>query len=212
MNAPATPNPSTPPASMVRKGRASHEGGTVLAAGEPIVWLLAGGLGLAIAMISGLLALILVNGATTFWPGPIDEVRTVDGVVHLGERSRTDRFRPGEDVLAALPESSRAAADAELEANEGYAARRLIRTANFDLTGSHFTWVDDFRIESGGVSQPEWAVAVERLEWGRFYGFPERAELGDETVAEGPEATWRWYEDEHAKVRRLWRERRGLET
>ncbi|MGA1707932.1 MAG: phosphate ABC transporter permease PstA [Phycisphaerales bacterium] len=212
MNASPTPKATAPSAPIVRRGRPSHEGGTVLAAGEPIVWLLAGGLGLAVAMISGLLALILVNGAATFWPGPIDEVRTLDGVVHLGERSRTDRFRPSDEILEGLPETSRAAADAELEANDGYAARRLIRTANFDLTGSHFTWVDDFEIEPEGVTQPEWAVAVERLEWGRFYGFPERAELGDETVAEGPEATWRWYEDEHAQVRRLWRERRGLET
>ena len=212
MSATESTKGSATPAPLERRGRPSHEGGTVLAAGEPIVWLLAGGLGLAVVMISGLLALILVNGAATFWPGPIDEVRLVDGTVHLGERSRTDRFRPGEDALAALPEASRAAAAAAVEAGDGYASRRLIRTANFDLTGSHFTWVDDFSIEPDGVTQPEWAVAVERLEWGRFYGFPERAELGDETVAEGPEASWRWYEAEHSKVRRLWRERRSLET
>lgn len=66
MSATESTKGSTTPAPLERRGRPSHEGGTVLAAGEPIVWLLAGGLGLAVVMISGLLALILVNGAATF--------------------------------------------------------------------------------------------------------------------------------------------------
>ncbi len=47
-----------------------------------------------------------------------------------------------------------------------------MRTGNFELTGEHFRWVDDFRIAAGDEERPEWAVLFERMTWGRFYGMP----------------------------------------
>jgi phosphate transport system permease protein len=55
------------------------------------------------------------------------------------------------------------------------------------------------------TSRPEWATAVERLEGGRFHGFPKRLLHGERVVAEGPEAAWRAFEREHPTVRRRFR-------
>ena len=82
--------------------------------------------------------------------------------------------------------------------------RRLIRTANFELTGNHYEWFDDEIVMS--TSRPEWATALERLEGGRFHGFPVRLLHGDRVIAEGPEEAWAAFEREHPAVRRRWRQ------
>ncbi|MHC4832534.1 MAG: phosphate ABC transporter permease PstA [Planctomycetota bacterium] len=208
--------PSSEPAATVaprpRTPRAAHGGGTLLSAGEPVVWLMAAGLGLALAMIAGLLALILWNGGVTFWPRSIVEMRTADGGVHLGEISRHERYRPDPATIDALPPEVRERAEAELAGGDGTLGRTLLRTANYDLSGTHFTWIDDVEVEDSEIDHPEWAVTVERLEWGRFYGTPLRGVERGETVAEGPEATWAWYEEIHPRLRSLWRQKRSLET
>jgi phosphate transport system permease protein len=86
----------------------------------------------------------------------------------------------------------------------GRGGRRLVRTANFELSGNHYEWFDDAGIAR--ASRPEWATAVERLEGGRFHGFPVRLLHGDEVVAEGAAETWKAFEREHPAVRRRWRE------
>jgi ABC-type phosphate transport system permease subunit len=55
--------------------------------------------------------------------------------------------------------------------------RRLFRTGNFDLTNTHFHWVPDYAIAIEGESRPEWALLLERTEWGRFYGYPDAFRL-----------------------------------
>ncbi|MGA0286094.1 MAG: phosphate ABC transporter permease PstA [Phycisphaerales bacterium] len=195
-----------------RTARAAHGGGTLLSAGEPVVWLMAAGLGLALAMIAGLLAMILWNGGATFWPRALVEVSTSDGRVHLGEVSRHERYRPTPEIYARLDPEVRDRAEHDAAAHEGTLGRTLLRTANYDLTGTHFTWIDDFEIEEGGRSEPEWGVTIERLEWGRFYGTPTRAVEQGRTVAEGTEDTWAWFEEVHPRLRSLWRQKRSLET
>ena len=83
--------------------------------GEPWVWLTGGALAVALAMIVGLLAFIAVQGIGTFWPRPLELVRLVDGRKVLGEESARDTAPDG-------------------------GVRRLLRTANFELTGKHFEW------------------------------------------------------------------------
>jgi ABC-type phosphate transport system permease subunit len=53
-----------------------------------------------------------------------------------------------------------------------YRRRRSLRTGNFELTGEHFTWFSDYQIVDGGEKRPEGAVVLERVTWGRFYGYP----------------------------------------
>ena len=184
---------------------------SLLAAGEPQVWLTGGALVVCAAMVAGLLALVLWKGLATFWPRPVALIET-DGGVYMGEVTRHDDYLPGAEVLAELTPESRAAAERQLAA-AGRAGRRLVRTGNFRLTQSHFSWVDDFAVR--GESRPEWAVVAERLEWGRFYGFPEAfVELGADGVErreEGPEAAWRAFRREHGAVRERRQRRRDLE-
>jgi hypothetical protein len=137
-------------------------------------------LALSIAMITGLLLFIAARGAATFWPAPLELVEAAAGRRALGEVSAREAAR----------------GDA--------GGRRLLRIANFELTGNHFEWFDDGAISA--TSRPPWATAVERLEGGRFHGFPVRLLHGTEVVAEGPEATWAAFEREHGPVRRRWRE------
>jgi phosphate transport system permease protein len=168
-----------------RPRRLRSASSSLAAHGEPWVWLTAGSLAVAIAMIVGLLALIVARGAVTFWPVPLELVELADGRRALGEVA-------GRELVG----------DGGVEGREP-AARRLLRTANFELTGEHFAWFDEGDIAV--TSRPEWATAVERLEGGRFHGFPERLLHGDEAVAEGPAAVWAAFRSEHPAARRRWR-------
>ena len=165
-----------------RRLRSAHA--SLSAHGEPWVWLTGGALALAIVMITGLLLFIAVRGASTFWPAPLELVTLVDARRTLGE------------VAARETKPSEGASDPK--------GRRLIRTANFELTGNHYEWFDDEIVMS--TSRPEWATALERLEGGRFHGFPVRLLHGDRVIAEGPEEAWAAFEREHPAVRRRWRQ------
>ena len=169
--------------SRPRRVRSAHSG--LAAHGEPWVWLTAGSLALAVAMIAGLLAFIAFRGAATFWPRPLELATLADGRAVLGEVTGRERDpRTG-------------------------GTRRLVRTANFELTGRHYEWFDDAAVSA--TSRPEWATAVERLEGGRFQGFPARLLQGDAVVAEGPAAVWQAYEREHPLARRRFREARRID-
>ncbi len=167
-----------------RRLRSSH---TALAAhGEPWVWLTAGCLAVAIAMIGGLLALITARGAATFWPVPLELVEVADGRRFLAEVAERE---PARSDTADSP---------------GHTERLLLRTAAFAETGNHFEWVDQSDVTR--ASRPEWATVVERLEGGRLHGIPLRMLHGEQVVAEGPTAVWAAYDHEHPAARRRWRQ------
>ena len=306
MNDPA--QATQPPAGKKRRrSRSAGPGSTMLAAGEPMVWLTGGALVMALAMIVGLLALVFWLGSTTFLVAPLVQVDLLDGTSQLGEVSREESvpltteliFREppnihkaimaqllgsdAKDSWQGLPaevaahaeglrkEASEVAArlaDVQrtltaLEAAQGpapqspaaraewvrnntraeklaatrqqvetltarqealtrqaataeqtaaairqqasaeplaailaldeeaqtvvvdsllrrqarqqglpnvLARRRLLRTGNYDVTQTHFTWVADYQIKPEGESRPEWAVLVERQKEGNFYG------------------------------------------
>jgi len=174
----------------LRRRRAAHS--SLAAHGEPWVWLTAGSLALAIAMIVGLLALIAVRGLATFWPVPLELVTLADGRQALGEVSQREEVTVGSTTRSATGSTS---ADPAAPIT-----RRLLRTANFELNGSHYEWFDDQNITQ--ATRPEWATAVERLEGGRFHGFPRRLLHDGATVAEGPAATWQAFLRDHPPVRR----------
>jgi phosphate transport system permease protein len=76
-----------------RRLRSAHAGLT--AHGEPWVWLTAGSLATAIAMIVGLLSLIAARGAATFWPVPLEQVELADGRRLFGEVTVREAAVPG---------------------------------------------------------------------------------------------------------------------
>ena len=165
-----------------RRGRSKS---SLFAAGEPMVWLTGGSLVICGVMVVGLLSLVLWKGGETFWPSPVTLIETSDGRPYLGEITRFDSYRPEESVLRNLPQTQMAEARQQMEAADGWLDRRLMRTGNYRLTQSHFRWIDQYEIAD--EAKPPWALVVERLEWGRFYGFPEAFlelfPIEDKTVA-----------------------------
>jgi len=74
-----------------------------------MVWLTGGALALSLFMIIGLLVLVLVQGAVTFWPGDLVRIETEDNDVLMGEVVRMEEFTPEPSVLDSLtPEESNA--------------------------------------------------------------------------------------------------------
>jgi ABC-type phosphate transport system permease subunit len=135
---------------------------SLYAAGEPMVWLTSGSLAFCVAMIVGLLVLIFAFGMSTFWPTPVVHCTMENGEIYMGEVTRHETV--------------------EVERQE--ITRSLLRTGNYRLTGTHFKWVDDHKIKDR--TEPEWAMVMERMEWGRFYGMPQRFAFLHRKIAAPP--------------------------
>lgn len=201
-----------PPAERTRtpRSRRARARSSLLAHGEPMVWLTGGGLALALLMIVGLLALIVVQGFSTFWPGPVVAIRTIDGRDYQGEVTRVERYQPGDELLAELPPELARRARQAMEQSDGRVTRRLLRTGNYELSQLHFQWVDDFAIAD--ESRPSWGLVIERLTWGRFYGVPVGFMIDGELTAKTSSASWQAYQQYHNAVRARFAERRRIET
>lgn len=154
---------------------------SILAQGENVVWIMGGALGVCAAMVIGLLALVVWQGGTTFWPRSVERMELADGSVLMGEVTRHETVIGGGDVSTSP---------------DGH--RRLLRTGNFELSGSHFEWVDDKQLKH--ESQPEWATVLERRSWGRFYGVPAEFRVDGRAFASGPDASWREFQARHHEI------------
>ena len=96
-------------------------------------------------------------------------------------------------------------------ANEAYSSlaipvgvpmtRREFRTENYELTNEHFNWVSEFEIKPDGETTPEWATLLERVEGGRFYGFPAELRVDGEAVETEPAAIWAAFPELHQECR-----------
>lgn len=163
-----------------------------------MVWLTGGGLVICVVMIVALLGYILFRGAITFWPGKVVQVEMIDDAVFLGEVTRSEWYKLDKSAMSQLsPEAARLAEEAATK-HEGEVERRLLWTANFDLTGSRFTWISNFAVAE--ESEPEWAMVVERTEEGRFNGLPSAFLLDGESASTEPEEIWRLFGEHHDAV------------
>ncbi len=132
--------------------------------GSPWVWMNAGAVPLAEIMTLGLLFLIAVRGLSHFWPADLMEAEytipgqptiTLIGEVTTREQVPTERLKG-----ARLP------VDPE---NSEFMERELLKLGNRDLYGAHFRWiVADWLTDE---RYPEDIIAIERREWGNFYGY-----------------------------------------
>lgn len=169
------PRDTSRPSFSRRRGRLMRPAVSLIAQGEPMVWLSGGAIMICITMILGLLFLVLWNGLPTFWPAPLTRFERIDGKVALGEVFRSESFVLTRDSVHNLSGQEAVLAEKLLHTTEQLPVRRrLVRTGNFELTSEHFQWINDFAIRPQGESRPRWGVTVERLEWGRFYGEPQR--------------------------------------
>ena len=228
----SAPTKSTPPGYRPRRARAH----SVLADGQPMIWLTGGALAIGLLMVAGLLALVVYQGLGTFWPRPVVEVVTEGGQRFLGQVAEVDRYEPDEAVIERLSPVLRDAARALQAEQGGELTRWQIRTGNYEDTESHYDWVTQVEllpsdvefgdVESSGTegdgrqalvewdaghTQPDWAMVVEREENGRFYGYPVALLEGGQVIAEGPEAVWDAIGERHDGARELWRDLRHID-
>ena len=139
--------------------RTLQSGFSLMARGEPKIWLTGGMLVICLAMIAGLLTLIVASGLATFWPGPIDWLLLSDQQMDIGEPQRTElRLDSG----------------ATSDRSKANAPSRFYRTANFDLTNRHYRWFEPTELSAAGIVRPEWALLIERQSWGRMLALPSR--------------------------------------
>jgi len=172
--------------------------------GEPERWAMGGALALGIALILGFLLLVFWNGVATFWPGPLAVVALREGSRIAGEPTRSERFTPSAEQLAALAPEWRE----RLAAGDGRATRVLYRLGNFDLYGEDFRWVPEYDVAS--VATPPDLWFFERVEWGPFIGRIARVRLGDETL-DGASLPRDRLREAHREARARFREIRSIE-
>ncbi|WP_084657678.1 phosphate ABC transporter permease PstA [Natronohydrobacter thiooxidans] len=168
------------------------------ALGEPALWGFGGALALGIIMIALFLMVVLYNGATTFWPKPIERVELTDGTVLAGVERRGTIFRP--DLARLEPEVRET-----VQENDGFAYRTLYQTANFDLYGDDFRWVADFEIAD--VTRPAEFYYFERQVWGVFVGRIAGMQVNGVAMEYDPAV----FRREQAAARERFREIRRLE-
>jgi phosphate transport system permease protein len=170
--------------------------------GEPWVWTTAGAVALSLIMVYAVVWLTAARGLTHFWPKPVAEVtyqeRSGSSVRLIGE------IREKEEVSAArLREQGY-----DIDSPELYTSRYLIKLGNKDLTGVDFKWYPAPML--GEFSYPEDLLAVERREWGNFYGHLKEVKENGQVVAAG-DAAWAEAEKRLARSNDLFRQAMRIE-
>ncbi len=154
-----------------RRRRTLQSGFSLLARGEPKIWLTGGMLVICLSMVIGLLSLILISGLATFWPGSIHWLMLSSGEMDIGELQRSE-VRPAGSSSA--PEGSVQEAAEKKSPKALSEPSYFYRTANFDVTSRHYRWFEPAELTKDGVAKPQWALLIERMSWGRMMGLPSR--------------------------------------
>ncbi|MDT8370723.1 MAG: phosphate ABC transporter permease PstA [Gammaproteobacteria bacterium] len=148
--------------------------------GSPWVWLNAGAVSISLVMVVGLLLLIAVRGLSHFWPADVMELSYQEpggeAITLIGEAIDT------EEVSASRLKS----AGVDLPEGQASAERHLLKVGNRDYFGLDFRWVNGPWM--GEISYPADIVAIERREWGNFYGYLTQVKQQHEVVADGDNA------------------------
>jgi len=152
--------------------------------GAPWVWLTAAAVSVAFIITLALLLLTAARGLPHFWPADV---------------VRADYQIPGEPaqpLLAELVSSEEVTsvrlkdAGLPIQDDKPFHDRLLVKVGNRDLVGADFRYVlDDWLVNR---SYPEDVIALERVEWGNFYGHPVALKQGDQVIASGAEV-WAAY-------------------
>jgi phosphate transport system permease protein len=137
-----------------------------LDSGTLFVWLCGAGLAASLLMIGGLLLLIMINGLGYFWPKDLVELTLHDGTLVVGQLT-------GREVIpdSVTPDSP----DGKF--------RIQVKVGNRDLYGLDFRWVDEDQIQTS--EQPRDVLAIERREWGIFFGRIQAVKKKETVLATG---------------------------
>lgn len=134
--------------------------------GDLFIWLTGAGLALSLIMTTALITAVVVNAVGSFWPGKIQILNLKDGSNVLGVQMAREK----------IPDYGTVESKTDLY-------RIQIKKANRDIYGSDFVWIDEAKIKN--VQFPKDVVAVERKEWGYFFGFIKEIVDGDKVIARG---------------------------
>jgi len=149
--------------------------------GQPWVWMNAGAVSISLVMVIGLLGLIAVRGLSHFWPADVRQMTYVEPgqepVVMVGEQVDHEVITATRFKLTGvtLPEGMEEA------------GRTLLKTGNRDFYGLDFRWINDIWMQD--ITYPEDIIALERREWGHFYGRLVNVKANGNVVVEG-DAAW----------------------
>ncbi|MDD1016157.1 phosphate ABC transporter permease PstA [Pseudomonas rubra] len=141
-----------------------------------------GAVAIAVIMTIGLLAVIAVRGLGHFWPADLLQASyNVPGQANhivIGEVVQKEEVPRARLKGAGLPVP-----------DEGpeFMTRELIKVGNRDLNGSDFTWVVGEWLTD--QQKPVDLIALERREWGNFYGYLVSVKEDGKVVAQG-QAAW----------------------
>lgn len=150
--------------------------------GEALVWFTGMGLGVGILLIVGLLAIILKNGLSMFWPDTIYQVELVEGA--------TAGPRNGENFAGAI-----ALERYKRLQEEGVSLTREFQffTGNKDAYGQMYHFVDSDQILRDASGKPRFTPAdgilqLERIGFGDALGYPVAIDLADGSSITEPDA------------------------
>lgn len=147
--------------------------------GNPWIWFTASAVSACLIMVLGVLGLIMARGIGHFWPGELVQFsyQEDNGQVRdiVGERIDT----------TVTPAAMAKATGFVMSDNEDVLVQYQIKTGNRDVTGADFRWIQERRIKQ--QSNPPELIAVERREWGNFYGRLVAVKESGKVVAEGAE-------------------------
>lgn len=131
------------------------------ASGLPWIWLNGAAVSINVIMVVGVLALIAVRGLGHFWPAPILQAQV------QGQEQNTSLIGSIVDDELVSAEQLRGSG-VVLPASQESAKRLLIKTGNRDVTRADFVWVLEQSLRQ--ITYPQEIMALERREWGNFYG------------------------------------------
>ena len=147
--------------------------------GEAWVWLNAGAVAISLIMVIGILGLIAVRGLGHFWPSDVMQAQyTYQGQTEtiIGELydEKVDTAKRVREAGIEIPE------------NVSTVTRYSIKQGNKDVTGQDFRWVLASNLQN--QQYPADIVALERYEWGAFYGRLKAVKESGVVIADGDTA------------------------
>ena len=145
--------------------------------GSPWVWLNAGSVAISLVLVVGLLGFIAVRGLGHFWP---DAVLVAEyQLPEQGSRMIAGEVVEVEEVTAKRLQ----VAGIPVPDDEEFMLRKLFKVGNRDLYGADFVWLVDYWLTDRNY--PKDIVALERREWGNFYGYLQSVKESGSVIAEG---------------------------
>nr|WP_272891715.1 phosphate ABC transporter permease PstA [Stutzerimonas stutzeri] len=155
----------------------------------------AGAVSIAVIMTLGLLAVIAVRGLEHFWPADV----IVSDYQIPGAQPRV---MAGEIVQAEeVPRARLAASGLPVDVEGGeFMTRELLKVGNREVYGADFSWVIGEWLSN--PRRPVDLVALERREWGNFYGELLNVKENGQLVAEGDTA-WNELEQRISRIDEL---------